>query len=553
MRYTATLYGLVAAGALVIAGGGGAVTHSATPAAAATAAAGTYTVLATDAIYGPGNAAMPSGGTMPASHPVPPGAASITFPSVTGTWAISAGCGVGGPDGNSGCGGNENISSYGGISGIADSTTGAPVGYLVGVFLGSATPTDPPPPSVDFTNAHDSPTYSPLLAQVFFIGDGRTSANQIQEFNVPAGATRLFLGIADAYGYQGTPTAYYDNSGSLAAEISFTGPSGPVLGLGDSVAAGYGLGPSEGYPDNTSAYPAVLGQLLGNVPAQNYSVEGACASSSEARCPSKSVDWQISQVPSSFSPGLITLTVGANDINFGGCLEAILKNSDLFIQSPSDPCNPTNLAASLSAFQQSLATDLQTLSNKYPQASVLVMDYYNPFPPPPSQSGSPCALSKAETLLYTHSQGNSWLKIVTAYSLDHTAFLDEARSIQAQLYNDAQTIISQLNTTINTAAAGMATVVDINFTGHDICAHGAEWAFSPTLKVDISFLGQTARFSLGGDDLCPDPVASNDWNRKATGDFTGGSLTIKVGVNCMPHPTSPGQAAIANDFYYQGG
>ena len=30
--------------------------------------------------------------------------------------------------------------------------------------------------------------------------------------------------MADAYGYQGTPGAYYDNSGSLAAEISFGGP-----------------------------------------------------------------------------------------------------------------------------------------------------------------------------------------------------------------------------------------------------------------------------------------------------------------------------------------
>ncbi len=38
---------------------------------------------------------------------------------------------------------------------------------------------------------------------------------------------------------------------------------GPVLGLGDSVAAGYGLGPSEGSGDNPAAYPNLLGQTLG--------------------------------------------------------------------------------------------------------------------------------------------------------------------------------------------------------------------------------------------------------------------------------------------------
>ena len=38
--------------------------------------------------------------------------------------------------------------------------------------------------------------------------------------NVPTEATRLFLGIADGYGFEGEPGFYRDNAGSFA--VTFT-------------------------------------------------------------------------------------------------------------------------------------------------------------------------------------------------------------------------------------------------------------------------------------------------------------------------------------------
>ena len=58
------------------------------------------------------------------------------------------------------------------------------------------------PASRDFTSL------SPGLKQAFFIGDGVANGkDRLQEFVVPPGATRLFLGISDGAGY------WWDNEG----------------------------------------------------------------------------------------------------------------------------------------------------------------------------------------------------------------------------------------------------------------------------------------------------------------------------------------------------
>ena len=74
-----------------------------------------------------------------------------------------------------------------------------PLNALVGVFLGPNPPNDSlaPPPGSNFT---------PALQQVFLIG-----AKSI--VIVPAGATRLFLGTMDGFGW-------WDNSGAFAVTIS---------------------------------------------------------------------------------------------------------------------------------------------------------------------------------------------------------------------------------------------------------------------------------------------------------------------------------------------
>ena len=48
-------------------------------------------------------------------------------------------------------------------------------------------------------------------------------------------------------------------------------------------------------------------------------------------------------------------------------------------------------------------------------------------------------------------------------------------------------MLNQLNAAINTTSSGVAKVVNTNdFAGHDICAHGSEWACSPTFAIDMS-------------------------------------------------------------------
>ena len=99
--------------------------------------------------------------------------------------------------------------------------------YLVGVFLTDAEPSDPAPPRLDFSSTalgHDFATLAPAIGQTFFIGDGKTAGALTQDFTVPAGATRLFLGLADAYGFADEPGTYYDNSGSFMATFTMNVP-----------------------------------------------------------------------------------------------------------------------------------------------------------------------------------------------------------------------------------------------------------------------------------------------------------------------------------------
>jgi hypothetical protein len=54
---------------------------------------------------------------------------------------------------------------------------------------------------------------SPLLKQVFFIGDGMTDGGQMQQVVIPAEATRLFLGTMDNHGWS-------NNIGALIVQVT---------------------------------------------------------------------------------------------------------------------------------------------------------------------------------------------------------------------------------------------------------------------------------------------------------------------------------------------
>lgn len=372
-----------------------------------------------------------------------------------------------------------------------------------------------------------------------------------------------------------TDVSSYVNPGDTSAAIGVTGnedclvwvgqvlsvSTGAVLAFGDSVAAGYGLGPSQGNNDNPAAYSAVLAGKLG-YGSLNEAVEGECAAA-EKGCPvpSQAVDWQIQQVPASYKPSLITLTVGANDIDFAGCLKSIIEGGDLSLKSRSDPCSPGNLRGSLGAFEPNLRSDLTTLKNKYPGVPIMVMDYYNPFPPAPTGIQLACPLSNLATLTYEHAQ-LGWLGAVYMALDEPLLYALEARTVQGRIYQDASSVLGKLNASINTAASGLATVVNTNdFAGRDICS-SSSWIFSPTFTIDMSLsiasVTKSAHLSIGGDEVCPDPVSPLEWNIKVSKQFNNrflrlsGSLNISLGTNCLPHPTATGQTAIAEDFLNQG-
>ena len=189
-------------------------------------------VPATATIYGAGRAVMPEpagngAGKPPVEIPLPPGSGrSVRFDNLTGTLDLGACCAANGPDGAAGAG----VAAALDWDGIAGQSI-ARDGFLSAVFLDDQTPADPPPPqlvigSIGFT------ALSPDLGQTFFVGDGRvgTGSGALQVFEVPDGATRLFLGLHDSGAPDpSVPGLYNDNAGSVSGTLLISSEVGDVV------------------------------------------------------------------------------------------------------------------------------------------------------------------------------------------------------------------------------------------------------------------------------------------------------------------------------------
>ena len=170
-------------------------------------------------IFGAGRTSPPSpggggAGVLPPEWPLPAGAKrSVTFPQVTGlVYGRIGQAPANGPEGESLLG--TDVTSFNGISGIVH---GKRAMFLVGVFLTDDPPANPSPKRLDFTNNEDFELLKPEIGQTFLIGDGVG-----RRYQVPAGATRLFLGFAEAMFYVGQPGFYGNNSGALEVTIKTT-------------------------------------------------------------------------------------------------------------------------------------------------------------------------------------------------------------------------------------------------------------------------------------------------------------------------------------------
>jgi hypothetical protein len=371
-------------------------------------------------------------------------------------------------------------------------------------------------------------------------------------------------------------------------EAPFPTTRGGVLALGDSVAAGYGL-------DIGNDYPHFVGNQLG-MPAANIDNEaapGACAAPGDGFAPASPLqpiqhgdcnnNTVLNQIDNAtlVRPSLITLTVGADDIRFDGCLTAVLGGLDVqhAFRTPlvntvrSDPCTPQNLQSNLTSFGYSLEALLQTLLQDFPGVPVVVTHYYNPLPPPVAAGGQACPLANLETislLLQQPKLADILLGLTAAIpgSPFHGQYVQATQDIQGALYARAQYVIGALNAKIDSAVgsvrSNLISTVSLNFSGHDVCRNsGKAWAYGPFAQVSLSLTPAllppaTASFDVGPlPSTCPNPNTQFETIIPTTtlplGPFTSGGrqlgqLTTGFSSNCFGHPTQEGQSYIASQI-----
>lgn len=204
-----------------------------------------------DSVYGlPGLPISYDGSGLPAVQNVlNPGSGRIlSFSSVTGATTAN-GANAFGPDGGTYSPNTLDIQNFNNLSGVYTTTQNRHMA-LFGVFT-AGTPAGSAPARLDVTSDAFT-SLSPVLDQVFLIGDGRVgSGGAVQQFLVPDNATELYLGFADGFydggvPFQGRPSAYNDNTGALTASYSVvssavTPEPGAWALLGASVLTGAGL------------------------------------------------------------------------------------------------------------------------------------------------------------------------------------------------------------------------------------------------------------------------------------------------------------------------
>ncbi len=217
----------LAVGSLIV------TTAAISPASAATVVA----VQATDDLYAAGRPTGPccGGDSVPANSPilVPLTFVSGEYLTFTATGGASHAPGQpASPTAEGDTSFKYNLTpDYGtGIAGQAQVYLNA----LAGVFLGPTNPTGAAP--AEFTGSVGGASFAPGLNQIFFIGDGLTGigSGAQQTFYVPAGATRLYLGITDDGGY-------YDNFGTIVASITANVP-GVATAVPEPESLAFGLG-----------------------------------------------------------------------------------------------------------------------------------------------------------------------------------------------------------------------------------------------------------------------------------------------------------------------
>lgn len=139
----------------------------------------------------------------------------LTFTNAVGGTDRGAGCSIAAP--YSGCDpiDGAELWTHAGADENGISTVRAPISALMGVFLGPDQPSlTAAPAGLNFeTLGLNFASLAPELKQLFFIGDGKTAADLVQQFDIPLGATRLYLGTMDGFGW-------FNNTGNITVDVN---------------------------------------------------------------------------------------------------------------------------------------------------------------------------------------------------------------------------------------------------------------------------------------------------------------------------------------------
>jgi hypothetical protein len=93
--------------------------------------------------------------------------------------------------------------------------------------LDDAIPNGAAPANLNFNPEGQGTDFERLesqIGQVFFIGDGKTSAGKLQVFIAPPNDSRLFVGLIDGSFFSGASTCYTDNAGGFQYQITSNQP-----------------------------------------------------------------------------------------------------------------------------------------------------------------------------------------------------------------------------------------------------------------------------------------------------------------------------------------
>ncbi|WP_244282695.1 GDSL-type esterase/lipase family protein [Micromonospora chersina] len=353
----------------------------------------------------------------------------------------------------------------------------------------------------------------------------------------------------------GSPTAGEAQTTASVAWKTSSG-SGVIVSFGDSIAAGEGSGPHSGYPNNAAAYSARIASRLG-WSSYNFAISGACAATSgkggvwgtPSECTKSIIADQIPAAAAmNLKPSLVTVTVGANDIRFADCIQQVLGLAS------SSPCSGKTFDDHLQALKLNLGMALAKIRDLYgSDVPIVVTRYFSPMPGYVSDAKDVCPTMPALALAKVYTEKGAKAAVWAVRDLNN-----RARDYQASVSDKTLAVVGKLNNTLTkTATPFKATMVGLNFSGHDFCTdydgRSDSWVLAPQVSVFASYYGAGgASFER---ELRPAHrcvvTPSCDTNTMfvdKSGDWNGQHWTFILSFwsNDFPHLTKPGHEAVAS-------